>query len=131
MIIDSSAIVAILRHEPDAQQFAEALTSTASGKISAATLLEVSIVTDRMNDPVLRLRLDEMLRSAQIQVVDVTLEQVQAGRQANRDFGKRSGHAAGLNFGDCFAYALAKVTGEPLLYKGDDFVHTDLRSVLG
>jgi len=76
-------------------------------------------------------RFDEFFKEANISVEPVTLEQARLAREAYRDFGKGSGHPAKLNFGDCFAYALAKATGEPLLFKGDDFIHTDISSALG
>jgi ribonuclease VapC len=74
--------------------------------------------------------LDDLLENSKIMIEPVTAEQARIARQAYREFGKGSGHRAGLNFGDCFAYALARVKREPLLYKGDDFVHTDVRSAV-
>lgn len=135
MIIDSSAIVAIIRDEGDAQDHSRALAESArhvpaQGKISAATLAELSIVVDAMKDPVVSARLDEILADNLVAVIPFTAEHARIARQAHRDFGRRSGHPAKLNMGDCFSYALAKATREPLLYKGDDFVHTDVRSVL-
>lgn len=129
MIVDSSALLAILAAEPDAQRFATALATTAVS-ISAGTLMETSIVVDGRHDPVLSARLDELLREAEVMVQPVTARHATLARQAYRDFGRGSGHPAGLNFGDCFAYALAKDSGEPLLFKGDDFTHTDIRSAL-
>jgi len=87
-------------------------------------------VTDGFRNPKLSARFDEMMGHARIVVEPVTEEQARIARQAYRDYGKGSGHAANLNFGDCFSYALARDKREPLLYKGDDFVHTDLRSAL-
>ncbi len=130
MIVDSSALLAVLSGEPDAEQFAKALTTNDGVAISAGTLLETSIVVDSRRDPVLSARLDELLQVAGVSVEPVTARQATIARQAYRDFGKGGGHPAGLNFGDCFAYALAKDTGQPLLFKGDDFTHTDLRSAL-
>ncbi len=130
MIVDSSALLAVLSGEPDAEQFAKALTTNDSVAISAGTLLETSIVVDSRRDPVLSARLDELLQVAGVSVEPVTARQATIARQAYRDFGKSGGHPAGLNFGDCFAYALAKDTGQPLLFMGDDFTHTDLRSAL-
>jgi ribonuclease VapC len=98
MIIDTSALIAILRDEPEAPLFARAIQSAATRRLSAANYLEAAIVIDGSRDPI-----------------------------ASRRFDKGSGHPAGLNFGDCFAYALARATGEPLLFKGDDFTHTDVR----
>ncbi len=127
MIVDSSALLAVLSGEPDAEQFAKALTTNDGVAISAGTLLETSIVVDSRRDPVLSARLDELLQVAGVSVEPVTARQATIARQAYRDFGKGGGHPAGLNFGDCFAYALAKDTGQPLR---DDFTHTDLRSAL-
>ena len=126
MIIDTSALVAILRDEPEARAFAEAIEAAAERRISAATYVEVGAVIDGGRDPVASRLVDRLLEVAQIAIEPVTEGQARIAREAHRDFGKGSGHAAGLNFGDCFAYALAKSTGEPLLFKGDDFGHTDV-----
>ena len=130
MIVDTSAVVAILRNEPDADRYLDALAAAVSPRISAGTYLETAIVVDGNRDPVLSRRLDELLVEAGITIDPVTREQAETARQAYRDFGKGSKHPAGLNFGDCFAYALARVTAEPLLYKGDDFGATDLAPAL-
>ncbi|MGH3446270.1 MAG: type II toxin-antitoxin system VapC family toxin [Nocardioidaceae bacterium] len=126
MIVDTSAIVAILREEADYDRFVRALVEASVSRMSAASSLETAIVIDRNGGPVLSRRLDQLLERAGIESVDVTTEQVKVARAAYRDFGKGSGHPAQLNFGDCFSYALAKVTSEPLLFKGNDFVHTDV-----
>jgi ribonuclease VapC len=126
MIIDTSAIVAILREEAEARRFAEAIEAAPVRRISAATYVEIGAVIDGARDPVASRLVDELLAAAQIVIEPVTPAQARIAREAYRDFGKGSGHAAGLNFGDCFAYALARATGEPLLYKGDDFSHTDV-----
>ena len=126
MIVDTSALVAILRSEPDAARYATALAASPGSRLSAANYLEAAIVVDSAGDPVASRTFDELLRAAGITVVAVTPEHAQVARSAYRDFGKGSGHPARLNFGDCFAYALASTTGEPLLYKGSDFTHTDL-----
>lgn len=130
MIVDSSAIVSVVMGEPDAALFAAALSRRVPRIISAGTLVEASIVVDGRRSPVLSRRLDDLLREAQIQVEPVTASQATIARQAYRDYGRGSGHPANLNFGDCFAYALARELGEPLLYKGDDFAQTDIRSAL-
>ncbi|MBB5074674.1 type II toxin-antitoxin system VapC family toxin [Nonomuraea endophytica] len=130
MIVDSSAIIAIITAEPDAAVFAKAIAEARSARMSAANWLEASIVADGRGDPVVRREFDELIAQADIVVEAVTLEQARIAREAYRDFGRGSGHPAKLNFGDCFAYALAKDTGEPLLYKGNDFSHTDLPSAL-
>lgn len=126
MIIDSSILVAIVSQEPDGPMYAAAIEATKVNRISAATYLEASIVIDRARDPLVSRRLDELLAQAGIVIEPVTATQARIAREAYRDFGKRSGHAAGLNYGDCFAYALARELGEPLLFKGDDFRHTDI-----
>ena len=131
VIVDSSALVAILRDEPDAAAYTTAIENAAECRISAATFLETAMVIDRSRDPVASRRLDDLMREAQIVTEPVTEEQAQIARQAHRDYGRGSGHPARLNFGDCFAYALARSMGEPLLFKGDDFRHTDIASALG
>lgn len=123
MIIDTSALVAILRDEPDGPRFATAIETAAARRMSAATYVEVAAVIDSGRDAVASRRVDELLEAAGITIEPVTEAQARIAREAYRDFGKGSGHPAGLNFGDCFAYALATETGEPLLFKGDDFTH--------
>ena len=130
MIVDSSALVAMLAEEPQWVQLRGALLSAETRAISAGTLLEVSIVVDRRGDATMSRRLDDLVASLCIDVRDVTAEQAAIGRAAYRDYGKGSRHPAQLNFGDCFAYALARVTGEPLLFVGNDFTHTDIRDAL-
>jgi ribonuclease VapC len=125
MIVDASAIIAILRGEDDEPALARTLEEALVRRISAATYVEAAIVTDSNRDPVLSRRFDDLLRDSAIVIEPVTAEQAVIARDAYRDFGKGR-HRAGLNFGDCFAYALAKVTGEPLLFIGDDFCHTDV-----
>ncbi|WP_405056412.1 type II toxin-antitoxin system VapC family toxin [Kribbella sp. NBC_01505] len=129
MIIDTSALIAILRAEPDAAEFAEAIETATSRRMSAATFLEAAVVIDSQRNPVVSRRFDELVGAAEIQIEPVTEAQARIAREAYRDFGKGSGHPAGLNFGDCFAYALAQESGEPLLFKGNDFSQTDLKSV--
>jgi len=131
LIVDTSALIAILRGEPDATRFIQALAAATRPRMSAASYLETAVVVDANRDPVLSRRLDDLLAAAAVSVEPVTREQADIARQAYRDFGKGSGHAAGLNFGDCFSYALARATGEPLLYKGDDFSKTDVSSAFG
>jgi ribonuclease VapC len=126
VIVDTSALIAILRAEPDAEAFAEAIELADSRRLSAAGYVEIGAVIDRAGDAVASRRIDELLRTAAISIEAVTEEQARIARAAFRDFGRGSGHPAKLNFGDCFAYALAETTGEPLLFKGNDFVHTDI-----
>ena len=130
MIIDSSAIVAIVRDEPDASALSETLLRAGRVRISAATYLETSIVVEARRDPVAVRVVDTILDRFGIELEAFTAEHAEIARAAYRDFGRGSGHPARLNFGDCISYALAKATGEPLLYKGDDFGHTDIRSAL-
>jgi ribonuclease VapC len=130
MIIDASAIVAILRNEPEAGSCANAIAGTTSRRVSAVNYVEAAVVIDGSRDPVASRRFDDLFREAQLVIEPVTESQARIAREAYRDFGKGSGHPAGLNFGDCFAYALAKATGEPILFKGDDFRRTDLTSAL-
>jgi ribonuclease VapC len=127
MIIDASALVAVVRAEPDANRFFRALSETRERKVmSAANWLEAAIVIDGSKSPIASRRFDEAVAEAGIIIEPVTPEQAEIARAAYRDFGKGSGHPAQLNFGDCFAYALAKAMREPLLFKGDDFAHTDV-----
>ena len=130
MIIDTSAVVAIMRNEPDSAEHAEAISAAAVRRISAVNYVESAAVIDGSRDPVASRRLDELLREAAIAIEPVTVQQARIARAAYRDFGRGSGHQARLNLGDCFAYALAKALNEPLLFKGSDFRHTDVRAAL-
>ena len=125
MIIDTSAILAILFEEPEADHFLSTIAAASSRRISAATLLETTIVLEGRSGSAVGDELDAFLRRAQIELEPVTPEQTQTARQAWRRFGKGN-HPAGLNFGDCFVYALAEATREPLLFKGRDFELTDI-----
>lgn len=129
MILDSSAILAILRSEPEASSFAQAIAAAESRYVSAVNYVEAATVIDSGGDAIARRRFDDFIREAGLVVAPVTGGQAKIAREAYRDFGKGTGHPAGLNFGDCFAYALAKATGELLLFKGDDFGHTDLTPI--
>jgi ribonuclease VapC len=127
VIVDSSALIAILRAEDDAPRFAEALANdTVPRRLSAANYLETAIVIDGSRDPIASRRFDDLIVEAGLTIEPVTREQADIARAAYRDYGKGSGHTAQLNFGDCFAYALARVTAEPLLFKGNDFAATDI-----
>jgi len=130
MIVDTSAIVAILRGEPERAALRRVLEDAPRRSVSAATLVETFSVMDRGTQPTTARDVDAWLSEQDVQVAPFTERQARIAREAYRDFGRGSGHPAQLNLGDCFAYALAKVTGEPLLFKGDDFVHTDVRSAL-
>ncbi len=127
MIIDTSAIIAILRNEPAAVACAEAIELASVCRISATNYVEAAVVIDCNKDPIASRRFDELMKEANIIIEPVTKEQAQIAREAYRDFGKGLRNKAKLNFGDCFAYALSKVTGEPLLFVGDDFNNTDVR----
>ncbi|QKT06701.1 type II toxin-antitoxin system VapC family toxin [Gordonia sp. X0973] len=129
MIVDTSAIVAILAGEDDARRYATALARQ-QAVMSAGTYLECSIVIDRKGVPEASRAFDSWMKATGIEVVPVSVEQSRIARRAYADFGKGSGHRAGLNFGDCFAYALAVERDEPLLWKGDDFTHTGVRCAL-
>lgn len=130
MIVDSSALVAILRSEPEEQAFSMMLDEAKSLSLSAATYLEISIVIDSRREPAMSREFDDLLDRFSIVIEPVTVEQAQIARQAYRDYGRGSGHPANLNFGDCFSYALARAKREPILFKGDDFHHTDLRAAV-
>jgi len=130
MILDTSAIIAILRNEPDAARFAQAIEDAAHRRISAVSYVEAAAVIDGSRDPVASRRIDDLLREAEVAIEPVTEAQARVAREAYRDFGKGSGHPAKLNFGDCFTYALARVMNEPILFKGGDFPHTDAKSAL-
>lgn len=127
MIVDASAILAILLSEPEREQFENALAGDIAPKISAASYLEAGIVIDSKRDPLQSRMFNDFLAEAEISIEPVTADQAAIARAAYRDFGRGSGHPAQLNFGDCFTYALAKEVGEDVLFKGEDFIHTDIR----
>lgn len=130
MIVDASAIIAILKREPDAAAFTQALLRNRGAKLSGVGYVEGSIIADRDKDPVSIRLYDKLIVDAGIVIEPVTVTQAKLAREAYRDFGKGSGHPARLNLGDCFAYALAKEKGEPLLFKGNDFRLTDIDAAL-
>ncbi|HEX3375577.1 MAG TPA: type II toxin-antitoxin system VapC family toxin [Candidatus Acidoferrales bacterium] len=130
MIVDTSAMIAILRDEPEAELFANAIASAKNRRVSAVNYVEAAAVIDGSRNPIASRRFDEFCRESAFTIESVTPEQAYIAREAYKDFGKGSGHPAQLNFGDCFAYALAKVRGEPILFKGRDFKNTDLDSAL-
>ena len=127
MIIDSSAILAILFAEPDANRFEDTIATAWPRRMSAVALVEAAMVLEGRGGAEAGHDLDAFLKRTRIELVPVTAEQANAARQAWRRFGKGN-HPAALNFGDCFAYALAAVTGEPLLFKGEDFALTDIEA---
>ena len=127
MIIDTSVLVAMIKHEPESAQFATAIRSSLPRYMSAASYLEAGIVIDREKNDALSLQIDEFIQLLDITFVPVSVFQVRIARAAYRAHGKDSGSKAKLNFGDCFTYALAMEMNEPLLFKGKDFNHTDVR----
>ena len=129
MIIDPSALVAILLGEADAPAFARAIAGARSRRLSAASYVELAAVIDGRRNPVLSGALDATLASSGIEVVALTPQQARLAREAYQRFGRGSGHPAQLNLGDCFAYALARDLREPLLFKGGDFALTDIELI--
>jgi len=125
MVIDTSALLAILQREPDHRRFSEAIEEAEQRVMSTATFVEISIVIEARHGADGLRDLDLLLAKAEIDLVPVDAEQAHAARRAFSLFGKGR-HAASLNYGDCFSYALAMVSGTALLYKGDDFSRTDL-----
>jgi len=127
VIVDTSAIVAMLRKEAEARRCADLLINAERPRISAASYLEAAIVIDGSRNQLTSQQLDALVEEAELTIEPVTAHQARIARMAYREFGRGSGHPARLNFGDCFAYALAKDTGEPLLFVGKDFTHTDVQ----
>jgi ribonuclease VapC len=130
VIVDTSALIAILTAEDDAAAFARAIAEASVRRLSAASYLECGIVLDHQRDPVVSRSLDELLAEAEFVIEPVTEQQARLARQAYVDFGRGNGHPARLNFGDCLSYALALDMREPLLWKGDDFGHTGIAPAL-
>lgn len=130
MIIDTSAIVAVLRGEQGAKAYAAMIESAPIARISAATYVELGVVIDGLRDPVMSGSLDPFLVSMVVVVEPLTASQARTARAAYQRFGKGSGHPARLNMGDCFSYALARDLDEPLLFKDDDFKLTDIEVVI-
>jgi ribonuclease VapC len=130
VIIDTSVIVAMIRQESDERRFFEVLRHASTLRVSAATYVELAVVIDASKDPISSATLDELLKTYGVRIEPVTEAQARIARTAYQQFGKGSGHPARLNMGDCFAYALARDLGEPLLFKGDDFALTDIEIVI-
>ena len=128
MVLDTSALLAVLLNEPEAPAFRLAIEADPLRLLSAASLVETAIVIEARVGEAGGRELDLLLQKAAIEVVAVDAEQADIARHAYRNFGKGR-HAAGLNYGDCFSYALAHSSGEPLLFKGQDFSKTDVRVV--
>ena len=129
MVVDTSAVLAILLGEPDSEQFLNALVDADRVRTSAATAVEIGIVAIMRAGVQAEIKVDQLFARCGIEIVPVSQDQANLARSAFRTFGKGR-HPARLNFGDCFSYALSKTVNEPLLYKGEDFRKTDLRSVL-
>lgn len=130
MIIDTSAIIAILQAEFGSERLAIAIQDAHTRRISAGTLVELFIVVEHQGNRLIRRRVDEFLNVLHAEIEPVTELQAHIAREAYHAYGKGRGVRAQLNFGDCFAYALARDKNEPLLFVGDDFIHTDIRSAL-
>jgi ribonuclease VapC len=125
MILDTSALVAILFREPEAVRFVQLIHKASHSRVSAPNFVELAIVIEGQIGPEAGRQCDMFFRRSGIIIEPLTVDQAHLARQAFLDFGKGR-HPAGLNFGDCFAYALSKATGEPLLFKGSDFAKTDV-----
>jgi len=125
MIVDTSAVLAVLFGEPDADRFEQAIAAAGGCRMSAANFVEAAVVVDLQTNAAGSRQFDAFVRRSGLAIEPVTEEQAHLARQAYFDYGKGR-HPAALNFGDCFAYALAKATGEPLLFKGGDFSKTDI-----
>lgn len=129
MIVDSSALVAILREEPDWKTLRSKIVySEKLPRMTSPNYVETAVVIDGSRNPATSRKLDDLLEELEIEVVAFTPQQARVAREAYRDFGKGSGHPARLNFGDCMAYALARSERAPLLFVGNDFTHTDIEA---
>ena len=128
MVVDTSALIAVLNMEPESARLAAAMEADANRLISAATVVEAGVVIESRYGSAGGRELDLFIVKASLSIEAVTAQHAEVAREAWRRYGKGR-HSAGLNFSDCFSYALAKVMGEPLLFKGDDFTHTDITPV--
>jgi ribonuclease VapC len=129
MVLDTSALVAILLNEPEIDEFSRLIERDPVRLLSAASFLETAMVVESRFGESGGQELDELIQTVGIDVVPVDVRQAEVARSAFRNFGKGR-HGAGLNFGDCFSYALSQVSGEPLLFKGNDFARTDIQRVI-
>lgn len=130
IVIDTSALIAIMSDELERRAFNECIEAAESVQISAATLLEARMVLYSRSGDGAVVALDAFMLKSRMETVEVSPEMADIAFDAYRKFGKGMGHAANLNYGDCFAYALAKHSDAPLLYKGNDFAHTDIASAV-
>jgi ribonuclease VapC len=128
MVVDTSALIAILLNEPEAHQFAEAMAADPKRLLSAVSALETAIVIEARKGLGGGREFDLLIHRSRIELIPFTPDHAERARVAYQKFGKGR-HAANLNFGECCSYALSQATGEPLLYKGEDFTHTDVRAV--
>lgn len=128
MIVDASALIAILQNEPETVAMSKSLLEAPICRISPVNYVEAAVIAENNANPVLRRKLDDLIRDASISIETITPKQAEIAREAYRDFGKGR-HKASLNLGDCFAYALAKEMREPLLFKGNNFAETDVEVV--
>lgn len=126
MVIDSSALIALLLAEPETARFVAAIATTSRRLVGAPSYLEAAIVMVSRSGPTAQEKLDRLLTDLAVEIVPFTRDQATLAIAAFRRYGKGTGHFAALNFGDCFTYALAKLTGEPVLFKGNDFARTDI-----
>jgi ribonuclease VapC len=126
VIVDASALLAIIFSEAERNQFLDVLDNAGSISMSPINYVEVAIRVDRDPNPFRTLAFDEIMMTFTIDILPINAEQARIARQAHKSFGRGAGHPARLNLGDCFAFALAKVTREPLLFKGGDFAHPDI-----
>ncbi|MEO8125444.1 MAG: type II toxin-antitoxin system VapC family toxin [Bryobacteraceae bacterium] len=130
IVLDSSALIAILDQEDDAVNYAKAIAEADRPLISTATLVEAGIVMLNRHGPKGARKLNDLIQEAGCQVESVTAQHAQMALEAYSVYGKGQNNKAALNYGDCFSYALAKATGLPLLFKGDDFAETDIKPAL-
>ncbi len=129
MIVDSSAVLAVIFGEPDAVRYSDAMAGAEACRMAAPVWFEAAMVVEGRGGPAAALRLDDFMAEAGMELVPFTAEQARLAQQAGRRFGKGR-HRAGLNYGDCLSYALAHARRERLLFKGDDFIHTDIEPAL-
>jgi ribonuclease VapC len=129
MIVDSSAVLAIVLQEPDGRRYLRAVLDATPRRMSVSNWLEATMVVDRRGNDLAITRFEDFMQTAEIELMPVSISQATIARRAWRMFGRGS-HPARLNYGDCFAYALAKETREPLLFKGNDFAQTDIEPAL-
>ena len=129
MIVDTSALLAVIFNEPDEPRVAAAMVDAASLRMSAANWVEAALVVDSRRSPRAKARFEDLIEELGVELMPVTIEVASLSRIAHVDYG-RGNHPARLNYGDCFAYALAKMTGEALLFIGSDFAQTDIEPAL-